>query len=155
MYNIVQALQDDVETLQPNVNNIESTSQKLLSNADPNFAEELQLQVDILIGKWKKVVEGAKEQNVRLKDALEKSKQVRCISTWFIILLFLRVSFECTVLSKDMGIQVFWDVTLCPGDVMLCAWVWFIPFQRNIRNYLPYDTVLHHRRPESLPLQWR
>jgi hypothetical protein len=72
----VQALQDDVETLQPNVNNIESTSQKLLSNADPKFAEELRLQVDVLIGKWRKVVLGAKEQNVHLKDALEKSKRV-------------------------------------------------------------------------------
>jgi hypothetical protein len=77
----MQALQDDVETLQPNVNNIESTLQKLLNNADPHFAEELQLQVEILIGKWKKVVEGAKEQNIHLKDALEKSKTVRCIST--------------------------------------------------------------------------
>lgn len=75
--NFMQALQDDVETLQPNVNNIESTSQKLLNNADPNFAAELQSQVEILVGKWKKVIEGAKEQNVRLKDALEKSKAVR------------------------------------------------------------------------------
>jgi Spectrin repeat. len=82
----VQALQDDVETLQPNVNNIESTSQKLLSNADPNFAEELRLQVDILIGKWREVVLGAKKQNVRLKDALEKSKKVRWISARFIVL---------------------------------------------------------------------
>ncbi|XP_021932648.1 dystrophin-like [Zootermopsis nevadensis] len=70
------ALQDDIETLQPNVNNIESTSQKLLNNADPNFAAELQLQVEILVGKWKKVVEGAKEQNICLKDALERSKMV-------------------------------------------------------------------------------
>jgi hypothetical protein len=75
--NFTQALQDDVETLQPNVKNIESTLQKLLNNADPNFAAELQLQVEILVGKWKKVVEGAKEQNIRLKDALEKSKMVR------------------------------------------------------------------------------
>ena len=82
----MQALQDDVETLQPNVNNIESTSQKLLSNADPNFAEELRLQVDILIGKWREVVLGAKKQNVRLKDALEKSKKVRWISARFIVL---------------------------------------------------------------------
>jgi hypothetical protein len=29
------------------------------------------------MGKWKKIVEGAKDQNVRLKDALEKSKMVR------------------------------------------------------------------------------
>ncbi|XP_033609096.1 dystrophin, isoforms A/C/F/G/H isoform X6 [Cryptotermes secundus] len=70
------ALQDDVETLQPNVDNIESTSQKLLNNADPKFAEELRLQVETLVGKWKKVVEGAKDQNVRLKDALEKSRTV-------------------------------------------------------------------------------
>jgi hypothetical protein len=75
----MQALQDDVETLQPNVNNIESTSQKLLNNADPNFAAELQSQVEILIGKWKKVVEAAKDQNARLKDALEKSKTVRLV----------------------------------------------------------------------------
>lgn len=75
----MQALQDDVETLQPNVNNIESTSQKLLNNADPNFAAELQSQVEILIGKWKKVVEAAKDQNARLKDALEKSKMVRLV----------------------------------------------------------------------------
>jgi hypothetical protein len=73
----MQALQDDVETLQPNVDNIESTSQKLVNNADPKFAEELRLQVEVLIGKWRKVVEGAKVQNVRLKDALEKSKMVR------------------------------------------------------------------------------
>lgn len=75
--NVMQALQDDVETLQPNVDNIEITSEKLLSNADPKFAEELRLKVETLIGKWKKVVEGAKKQNVRLKDALEKSKMVR------------------------------------------------------------------------------
>jgi hypothetical protein len=29
------------------------------------------------MGKWKEAVEGAKDQNVRLKDALEKSKMVR------------------------------------------------------------------------------
>ena len=58
------------------MNNIESKSQKLLISADPNFAEQLKSQVDILVGKWKKVVEGAKGQNVRLKDALEKSKKV-------------------------------------------------------------------------------
>ncbi|PSN39418.1 hypothetical protein C0J52_22771 [Blattella germanica] len=69
------ALQDDIETLQPNVNNIESTSQKLLNNADPTFSEELRSQVGILMEKWKIVVKGAKEQNVRLKDALEKSKK--------------------------------------------------------------------------------
>ncbi|PSN29971.1 hypothetical protein C0J52_24408 [Blattella germanica] len=58
------ALQDDIETLQPNVNNIESTSQKLLNNADPTFSEELRSEVGILMEKWKIVVKGAKEQNV-------------------------------------------------------------------------------------------
>jgi hypothetical protein len=116
----VQALQDDVETLQPNVNNRESASQKLLSNADPNFAEELRLQVDILIGKWRKVVLGSKKQNVRLKDALEKSKKVGWISALFIMLEFLMCC-ESTIMRRDMRIQVFWDVT--QWDVALCVCV--------------------------------
>jgi hypothetical protein len=116
----VQALQDDVETLQPNVNNIESASQKLLSNADPNFAEELRLQIDILIGKWKKVVLGVKKQNVHLKDGLEKSKKVGWISAPFIMLEFL-MCYESTIMRKDTRILVFWDVT--QWDVALCACV--------------------------------
>ncbi|GLH12298.1 Spectrin alpha chain, partial [Gryllus bimaculatus] len=70
------ALQDDVETLQPNLNNIESTAQKLLDNADTNFAEELKTQLNAIREKWKLVVSGAKQQNITLKTTLGKCKKV-------------------------------------------------------------------------------
>ncbi|XP_049782226.1 dystrophin, isoforms A/C/F/G/H-like, partial [Schistocerca cancellata] len=70
------ALQDDVETLQPNFNKIKTTAEKLLDNAEPAFAEQLKLQLEALSKKWEKVTGDSKQQNTALKEALEKTRKV-------------------------------------------------------------------------------
>lgn len=74
---ILQALQDDVQTLQQNVKDIKTVAQKLIDNAEPAFAENLKSQVNELDEKWDKVVKDSKQQNTDLKEAYEKSKKVK------------------------------------------------------------------------------
>jgi hypothetical protein len=59
------------------------------------------LKVETLIGQWKKVVEGAKDQNVRLKDALEKSKMVRFPQFYNAYVLLIYGLFNYTVNSLN------------------------------------------------------
>uniref|UniRef100_T1IRG4 Protein detached n=1 Tax=Strigamia maritima TaxID=126957 RepID=T1IRG4_STRMM len=70
------ALQEDIVTLEPNLDNINSTAQLLLEKADIDFAYGLRNQLNILTEKWLLVVKLAKEQNTSLQEALNKSNHL-------------------------------------------------------------------------------
>ncbi|GIY17831.1 dystrophin [Caerostris darwini] len=71
------ALQDDIKTLGPNVERIETTGKELIDNAgETSFATELRDQISSLKKKWEKVVEQANSKNIKLKDALNGSNEL-------------------------------------------------------------------------------
>ena len=62
-----QGVQDDIKTLQKNVDNVNKLSETLTENAEPQFAKTMATQVATLNTKWDKVVSLSEEQNRRLK----------------------------------------------------------------------------------------
>jgi len=82
----LQGVQEDIKTLQQNVNNINGLQEQLLNEADTNFANRTQSDVKILNEKWSKLVMLAQEQNSRLKVALQYSQdmheQIKVITDW-------------------------------------------------------------------------
>lgn len=72
----LQGVQEDIKTLQQNVNNINDLCKQLLVEAEPNFGERLLKEVNNLNEKWAQTVKLAMEQNKRLKMALKTSESV-------------------------------------------------------------------------------
>lgn len=73
---ILQAVQEDIKTLQENVNNINELCKQLLVEAEPNFGERLLTEVNSLNEKWAQTVKLAQEQNKRLIMALKSSESM-------------------------------------------------------------------------------
>ncbi|XP_063403799.1 dystrophin-like isoform X1 [Mytilus trossulus] len=69
-------VQEDIKTLQQNVNNINDLCKQLLVEAEPNFGERLVTEINSLNEKWAQTVKLAQEQNTRLKMALKTSESV-------------------------------------------------------------------------------
>ena len=72
------ALQEDILTLQPNVENINETGQSLLSrcSAEGEFMQEIEQNLGKVNSDWKNTVATAHTQNEKLKKAFDKSKEV-------------------------------------------------------------------------------
>ena len=73
---ILQAVQEDIKTLQENVNNINELCKQLLVEAEPNFGECLLTEVNRLNENWAQTVKLAQEQNKRLIMALKSSESM-------------------------------------------------------------------------------
>ncbi|KAL5009782.1 hypothetical protein ScPMuIL_012087 [Solemya velum] len=69
-------VQEDIKTLQQNVNNIGDLCKQLSEAADQSFIQNIQTEVEVLNGKWSKVVSLAQEQNERLRKATQSSQEV-------------------------------------------------------------------------------
>ncbi|XP_076057389.1 dystrophin-like, partial [Oratosquilla oratoria] len=71
------ALQDDISTLETNVNNIKTTSGHIIQETnDEELRNEVSQQVKDLSDRWDVVLDLARRQNKSLKDALAKSQKV-------------------------------------------------------------------------------
>ncbi|XP_054723979.1 dystrophin-like [Uloborus diversus] len=71
------ALQDDIKTLGPNVQQVDSTAHDLAGVIqDSQFAAKLRKQVDEVKANWEKVVNQANIKNFRLKDAFHGSQEI-------------------------------------------------------------------------------
>ncbi|XP_076373889.1 LOW QUALITY PROTEIN: dystrophin-like [Tachypleus tridentatus] len=68
------ALQDDIKTIQPNVDNINSTGRELLQNAEVSFSNRLKDRLSQLNEKWNTVLRLAQSKNTSLEEALKKSQ---------------------------------------------------------------------------------
>lgn len=75
-FNIEQGVQEDIKTLQQNVNNIGDLCKQLSESADQSFIQNIQTEVEVLNDKWSQVVSLAQEQNERLKKAAQSSQDV-------------------------------------------------------------------------------
>ncbi|XP_037520470.1 dystrophin [Rhipicephalus sanguineus] len=71
------ALDDDVGTIQNNVDNINLVAEGLIQDSEEEFGDTLQRQVDDLNRHWDKVMEMARKKNATLKRAVETG---RCAS---------------------------------------------------------------------------
>ena len=70
----MQGVQEDIATLQGNVDNINEISKLLTDDgAAPDFCDKMQTELADLNGKWAHVLDLSSEQNRRLREALEKS----------------------------------------------------------------------------------
>ncbi|GFS73958.1 dystrophin [Nephila pilipes] len=71
------ALQDDIKTLGPNVERIETTGKELIDNAgETPFATEIREQISSLKEKWEKVIEQANNKNIKLKEAVNGNNEL-------------------------------------------------------------------------------
>lgn len=70
-------MQDDIETLERNVQNISTSLSKLMESASEPFVSQLDSKHKALMSKWEKAVKGAKDHNLSLKNAHEKTQLVR------------------------------------------------------------------------------
>ena len=73
------ALQDDIRTLQPNMDQINETGNTLINRCDSNedtFSNDLQNKLSNLNHDWDATVTSAGQQNSKLRTALDKSKEV-------------------------------------------------------------------------------
>uniref|UniRef100_A0A1W7RAQ1 Protein detached n=1 Tax=Hadrurus spadix TaxID=141984 RepID=A0A1W7RAQ1_9SCOR len=70
------ALQDDIKTLKPNLDSINSAGKELMQNSATTFERELKNQLTELNNKWEKVLKVADEKNRTLQEALEKSQGI-------------------------------------------------------------------------------
>ena len=73
------ALQDDIRTLQPNMDQINETGNTLINRCDKTedeFSNDLQNKLSNLNSDWDATVASALEQNSKLRTALDKSKEV-------------------------------------------------------------------------------
>ena len=72
------ALQDDVRTLQPNLELINETGSNLLTHCDSqdSFHRELQEKLSLLNSDWDRTVSAAGEQNEKLRQSLSKSTEL-------------------------------------------------------------------------------
>ena len=72
------ALQDDIETLQPNVDNINEAGESLMRQCEAGGAFQGQLEAELakVNNGWKETVSTAKRQNSQLAKALETSMEV-------------------------------------------------------------------------------
>lgn len=73
---ILQALQDDIETLKSNVISIGVTAQHFQSAGDLELKESVSSQLALLTDRWENAIAKAAQQNASLKDALQKSRKV-------------------------------------------------------------------------------
>ena len=72
----IDALQDDIKTLQPNFDNINDIGQTLLSNCDISYSNELQATLSNINQEWEAIVQDTETQTVKLKDSLARSKEL-------------------------------------------------------------------------------
>ena len=70
------ALQDDIETLQPNVDNINDAGETLMGRCEVAFRGQLEAEMAKVNSGWKETVSTAKKQNSKLAKALETSMEV-------------------------------------------------------------------------------
>ncbi|XP_067142933.1 dystrophin isoform X3 [Centruroides vittatus] len=70
------ALQEDIKTLQPNLDSINSSGKELLKNAETEFGTKLRKQLSELNCNWEKIVKLAHEKNQTLQDALNRSQNI-------------------------------------------------------------------------------
>ncbi|GAB6025091.1 hypothetical protein CHUAL_010524 [Chamberlinius hualienensis] len=70
------ALQDDIKTLQPNVNNINETAKQLLEQSEESFAYKLNLELNDLNDKWQRILQEVKSQYQTLQSQLSKIRDV-------------------------------------------------------------------------------
>ncbi|CAN7942523.1 unnamed protein product, partial [Ixodes pacificus] len=68
------ALEEDIETLQPNVDSLNVAAERLIENADGEFATMMQRQLDQLNNNWKQITKMTESKNAALKRAVETSK---------------------------------------------------------------------------------
>ena len=69
-----QGVQEDIATLQVNVENINEISKLFLDEAEPEHRDKVAEEVADLNTKWQHVLNLSREQNARLREALEKSQ---------------------------------------------------------------------------------
>lgn len=71
-----QGVLEDILTLQDNVDSINELSNQLSQQTDTPFTADVKKQVKELNEKWEKVVGLAQEQNTRLANAIQYSKEI-------------------------------------------------------------------------------
>ena len=73
----LQGVQEDIRTLQPNLDNINDIMASLFSNCDENYANELRPEVKKLNERWSRVRAMAAEQNSKLHGAMTDTQGFR------------------------------------------------------------------------------
>ena len=71
---IYKGVQDDIQTVEPNLLNIRDICKVIMPGADDIYSEELRLEVDLLDTRWQNVLKLAHIQNENLLAGLKRSE---------------------------------------------------------------------------------
>ncbi|XP_076177445.1 dystrophin, isoforms A/C/F/G/H isoform X5 [Ptiloglossa arizonensis] len=72
----VQSLCEDINKTKPKIERLQTSTNKLLENSEPKFANVLNSKLEIISHKWNAIVDGAKGLNDKYEDTLKKNDEI-------------------------------------------------------------------------------
>ena len=77
VFHSLQCLEDDIKTLQSNMDNILETGSRLIRDGEPAFALRTRGELDALHERWKRVTGLAGDQRVNLAEAYQRCQTLK------------------------------------------------------------------------------
>ncbi|XP_076668295.1 dystrophin, isoforms A/C/F/G/H isoform X2 [Andrena cerasifolii] len=72
----IQSLCEDINQTKPNIETLQTSTNRLLENSEPKFANVLNSKLEIVSHKWNAIVDGAKGLNDKYEDTLKKNDEI-------------------------------------------------------------------------------
>lgn len=72
----IQSLCEDINQTKPNIERLQTSTNRLLENSEPKFANVLNSKLEIVSHKWNAIVDGAKGLNDKYEDTLKKNDEI-------------------------------------------------------------------------------
>lgn len=72
----VRDLTEEISKTKPRIENLQTATNTMLENSEPNFATVLNGKLEAISHKWNSIVDGAKMQGDKYENALRKNDEV-------------------------------------------------------------------------------
>ena len=88
----VRELTEDIDETKPRIENLQTLTNSMLENTEPNFAAVLNDKLQDISYKWNEIVDGTKSQGEKYEGALRKNDEVspfnRNINSVYVFFIF-------------------------------------------------------------------
>ncbi|PBC26807.1 Dystrophin [Apis cerana cerana] len=72
----IQSFCEDINEMKPKIEKLQISTNKLLENSEPKFANVLNNKLEVVSHKWNAIVDGAKSLNDKYEDTLKKNDEI-------------------------------------------------------------------------------
>lgn len=72
----IQSFCEDINQTKPRIENLQTSTNRLLENSEPRFAKVLNSKLEDVSHKWNAIVDGAKNLNDKYEDTLKKNDEI-------------------------------------------------------------------------------